>query len=97
MSGFLLRKWDSNNPRLEECDSGKNNSELSHAKQQLERKSSETKILGIHWNKARDMFEIRFPLEKCKVTKRDILIKLASISDPLGFISPVQLMRKSIY
>ena len=69
--GFVLHKWHSNNPRLEEGDFDKNNSELSYAKQQLESKSSETKILGIHWNKVGDTFEIRFPLEKCKATKED--------------------------
>ena len=41
--------------------------------------------------------KIRFPLEKCKATKRDILKKLASIYDPLGFVSPVHLMGKIIY
>ena len=55
--GFLLRKWHSSNPRLEECDSDRNNSELSYAKLQLGSKSSETKTLGIHWNKVRDTFE----------------------------------------
>ena len=73
--GFKLHKLHSNNPRLEklnECDSDKNNSELSYGKQQLRSKSCKTKTLRIHWNKARDKFEIRFPIEKCKTTKRDI-------------------------
>ena len=82
---------------MEECDSDRNKSELSYAKQHLGSKSSKTKILGIHWNKARETFEIRFHLVKCKATKRDILRKLASIYDPLGFVSPVHLMRKIIY
>ena len=62
--GFVLHKWHSNNPRLEEGDFDRNNSELSYAKQQLGSKSSETKVLGIHWNKVRDMLGIRFSLEK---------------------------------
>ena len=95
--GFVLHKWHSNNPRLEEGDFDRNNSELSYAKQQLGSKSSETKVLGIHWNKVRDTFEIRFSLEKCKATKRDISRKLASIYDPLGFVSPVHLMGKITY
>ena len=95
--GFVLHKWLSNNPRLEEGDFDRNNSELSYAKKQLGSKSSETKVLGVHWNKVRDTFEVRFPLEKCKATKRDILRKLASIYDPLGFVSPVHLMGKIIY
>ena len=90
--GFVLHKWHSNNPRLEEDDFDRNNSELSYAKQQLGSKSSETKVLGIQWNKVRDTLEIRFPLEKCKATKRDILRKLASVYDLLGFVSPVHLM-----
>ena len=95
--GFVLHKWHSNNPRLEGDDFDRNNSELSYAKQQLGSKSSEAKVLGIQWNKVRDTLEIRFPLEKCKATKRDILRKLASIYDPLGFVSPVHLMGKIIY
>ena len=94
---FVLHKWYSNNPRLEEGNFDRNNSELSYAKQQLGSNSSETKVLGIHWNKVRDTFEIRFPLEKCKATKCDILRKLASIYDSLGFVSPVHLMGKIIY
>ena len=96
-SGFLLHKWHSNNPRLEERDSDRNNSEFSYAKQQLGSKSSKAKILGIHRNKARGTYEIRFPLVKCKATKHGILRKLASIYDPLGFVSPVHLMGKIIY
>ena len=72
---FVLHKLHSNNPRLEklnECDSDKNNSELSYGKQQLRSKSCKTKTLRIHWNKARDKFEIRFPTEKFKTTKSDI-------------------------
>ena len=95
--GFVLHKWHSNNPRLEEDDFDRNNSELSYAKQQLGSKSSETKVLGIHWNKVRDTFEIRFPLEKYKATKRGILKNLASIYNPLVFVSPMHLMGKIIY
>ena len=84
--GFVLHKWHSNNPRLE-----------ANAKQQLGSKSSETKVLGIHWNKVRDTFELRFPLEKYKATKRGILKNLASIYNPLVFVSPMHLMGKIIY
>ena len=70
---------------------------MSYAKQQLGSKCSETKILGIHWNKAGDTFEIGLPLEKYKAAKRGIVRKLASIYNPLDFISPVHLMRKIIY
>ena len=64
--GFVLHKWLSKNPRLEEGDFDRNNSELSYAKKQLGSKSSETKVLGVHWNKVRDTFEVRFPLENVK-------------------------------
>ena len=45
----------------------------------------------------RDTFEIRFPLEKYKATKRGILKNLASIYNPLVFVSPMHLMGKIIY
>ena len=57
--GFVLHKWHSNNPRLEDGDFDRINSELSYAKQQLGSKSSKTKVLEIHWNKVRHTFEIR--------------------------------------
>ena len=52
--GFVLHKWHSNNPRLEEGDFDRNNLELSYAKQQLGSNSSETNVLGIHCNKVKD-------------------------------------------
>ena len=54
-------------------------------------------VLTNNKNNSLGRLKIRFPLEKCKATKRDILKKLASIYDPLGFVSPVHLMGKIIY
>ena len=55
----------------------KNNAKLLYAKQELGSKSSETDLLGIHWNEATDSFEVRFPPERYKLAKRYILRKLA--------------------
>ena len=67
------------------------------AKQQLGTKSTDTKILGIHWNENEDTLSIEMPKSKGKYTKRNILSHLGSIYDPLGFISPVHLLGKIVY
>ena len=54
-------------------------------------------VLTNNKNNSLGRLKTRFPLEKCKATKHDILKKLASIYDPLGFVSPVHLMGKIIY
>ena len=42
--GFVLHKWHSNNPRLEEGDFDRNNSELSYAKQRLKSKQAKQRF-----------------------------------------------------
>ena len=64
------------------------------AKQQLGTKSTDTKILGIHWDENEDTLSIEITKSKGKYTKRNILSHLTSIYDPLGFISPVHLLDK---
>ena len=70
--------------------------DTTFAKQQLGTKSTDTKILGIHWNENEDTLSVEIPKSKGKYTKRNILSHLASIYDPLGFISPVDLLGKIV-
>ena len=70
---------------------------ITFAKQQLGTKSTDTKILGIHWNENEDTLSIKVPKSKGKYTKRNILSHLGSIYDPLGFISIVHLLGKIVY
>ena len=50
-AGFVLHKWHSNFPELEENNPEQSSTEQTYAKQQLSVKSDETKMLGIKWNK----------------------------------------------
>ena len=60
-------------------------------------KSTDTKILGIHWSDNEDILSTEIPKSKGKYTKRNILSHLAPIYDPLEFISPVHLLGTILY
>ena len=66
-------------------------------KQQLGTKLTGPKNLGIHRNENEDALLTEILKSKGKYTKRNILSHLASIYDPLGFISPAHLLRKTVY
>ena len=53
--------------------------------------------MGLNWDKWRDIFRVEIPTESHRLTKRNILKTLASIYDPLGFISPVLLIGKILF
>ena len=53
--------------------------------------------MGLNWDKRRDIFRVEIPTESHRLTKRNILKTLASIYDPLGFISPVLLIGKILF
>ena len=69
----------------------------TYAKQQLEVKLNETKMLGLPWNRDEDTLAVEIPSAVKKLTKRTILQKLASIYDPLRIISPTKIIGKTIY
>ncbi len=58
---------------------------------------SETKMLGLKWNKVEDTLTINFPEDDHPMTRRGILGKLAKIYDPLGLVSPLTLEGKLVY
>ena len=95
---FELHKWNSNEPQLEDNDNRTSDSdEQSFAKQQLNVKPTESKMLGVKWDRHQDTLAVMIPTEQAKPTKRGILGKLASIYDPLGLIAPLTLTGKQIY
>ena len=51
----------------------------------------------MNWDKQRDIFRVEIPIESQHLTKKNILKILASIYDPLGFISPVLLIGKILF
>ena len=60
-------------------------------------KANKTKILGLNWDKQREIFKVEIPTESQRLTKRNVLKTLASIYDPLGLISPVLLIGKILF
>ena len=66
-------------------------------KQQLGVKSGETKALGIKSDNKKDKLNIEIPPPIQKNTKPNILQKIASIHDVLGFISPCTLVAKDVF
>ena len=70
---FQLHKWHSNREVLERDDKIERDLEESFAKQQLGTKESETKLLGVGWNKQDDTLSISFGSKDHEVTKRGVL------------------------
>ena len=54
-------------------------------------------LLGLGWSKKCDELIVSFPEWKSDPHKKGILLKLASIYEPLGFVSPVTLAGKCLY
>ena len=69
----------------------------SFAKYHVGVKTGETKLLSVPWNKKMDTIEVAFPAPIVKVTRREILKKIAKIYDPSGLDSPVILAGKMLY
>ena len=101
---FQLHKWHSNIPDLEEPDPGSEckSNETTYAKVSFGTKTSETKILGIPWDKSKDEISINFEKttknsSNTVITKRNILSDINGIFDVLGLVSPVVIVGKLIY
>ena len=73
------------------------NTSQSFAKYYVGVKTGETKLQDVPWNKKVDTIEVAFPAPIVKVTKREILKKIAKIYDPSGLDSPVTLAGKMLY
>ncbi|XP_067950597.1 uncharacterized protein [Watersipora subatra] len=54
------------------------------------------RALGMRWCVEQDQFQFRATLNSQSTTRREILSTIASVFDPLGFISPFVLLRKQI-
>ena len=60
-------------------------------------KPSESKLLGLKWDKFEDTIAVQFPSTSSAPTKREVLAKLAKVYDPLRLASPITLQGKQIY
>ena len=93
---FTLHKLHSNAAELE-INIANDVQQQTFAKEQLGVKNNETKLLGLKWNKSLDTLKVTFPEIIAEKTKRGILRHLASVFDPLGFVSLETLLSKFVY
>ena len=90
---FIMRKWKSNAPELQEEETSKTSEERQCEPQM-------GKVLGVPWSQATDLMGVSF--EKVSTLEhepiqRGILRTVAAIFDPLGVASPVVILAKIIY
>ena len=75
-----LRDWNSNSPELNRKIVG-----------QDRMKETITKVLGLQWDTTTDQLMVNtknFDKSMTATTKRQVLTKIASLFDPLGYLSP---------
>ncbi|XP_029172429.1 uncharacterized protein LOC114941586 [Nylanderia fulva] len=91
-AGFQLRKWASNNQSLL-ADIDPHDHGLAQAKT-LQTDDS-LKVLGLKWNPYVDAFQFEISLStEVPATKRAVLATIATIFDPLGWLTPVVITAK---
>lgn len=85
---FELPKWKSNATEISDSSHNEVTVKLGET----------TKILGLWWNTATDTFHYRVKIdhERERITKRNILSRIAEIYDPLGWIGPLVVRAKII-
>ena len=110
-AGFDLRKWVTNDSKLQNFLDSQENSEakilnetdITFSKEQFgPTKNSYKKVLGLEWDIQNDEIVFQFEPFICLVksltpTKRNVLKVCASFYDPLGFISPITARIKTIF
>ena len=94
---FTLHKWNSNEDEIQPNQGEVQSDDSTYAKQQLGAKANESKILGLPWNKAKEILKVVYPQIHADATKRSILASLAKIYNALGLVSPTTLSGKLIY
>lgn len=90
--GFDLKKWSSNTPELLERMQSDLVTQINFKEDTL----SSLKILGLTWLPSCDSFSYNYNMTDVLSTKRSVLRLLASIYDPVGFISPCTFIAKCI-
>lgn len=93
--GFKLRKWAANHVDLL--------SHLPETHRQMEIVDmSDTitiKTLGLYWLPNSDLFsfQVKFPVQESKITKRVILSEASKLFDPLGWLAPSIVQAKILF
>ncbi|XP_064469710.1 uncharacterized protein LOC135384438 [Ornithodoros turicata] len=98
-AGMNLRKWTSNSVNLQVMFDGGISCEATSSVSEI---LSPQKILGVSWDKARDLLQVSskslftFLLETGD-TKRFVLQASSRVFDPLGFMSPFTIRVKRLF
>lgn len=90
--GFVLAKWITNDPTVNQVINGRNDTAIEMDK------DNTNAVLGIIWNPANDEFQFRIknPPSNERPTKRSIVSDTMRIFDPDGYLSPVTIRPKMI-
>nr|CAH7747066.1 unnamed protein product [Callosobruchus chinensis] len=97
---FALDTTSWNIPQNRKLADPRSLQDFSHDTKPIElslNKEQEAKTLGLTWNSEIDCLSYKVTSSKCfseKVTKRTILLKVASIFDPLGLLAPCIILAK---
>ena len=94
-ASFTLHAWHSNVPLLEIGIDSKD-SDMTFAKLQQPGELKDS-LLGLGWDKKKDVLSVNFPTEEVRPTKRGVFSKLAKVFNPLGLVLPATLEGKVIY
>ena len=94
LGGFLLRKWNSNDPSvLQKIPPDMRDSKKVQVFSEVDDYS---KTLGIEWNVTNDQFHVSIgePSTGASTTKRNVTSDVAKVFDALGFLSPATIKMK---
>ncbi|XP_064458877.1 uncharacterized protein LOC135369146 [Ornithodoros turicata] len=98
-AGMNLRKWTSNSVNLQVMFDGGLSCEATSSVSEI---LSPQKILGVSWDKARDLLQVSLKslftfLLETGDTKRFVLQASSRVFDPLGFMSPFTIRVKRLF
>lgn len=93
-AGFVLRKYQSNDPRL--LQAMPSEAVASRTRDSIVKEEA-VSVLGVYWQANSDTFRIKVAkpqLEKRVLTRRIILSEISKTFDPMGFASPFSVRAK---
>ena len=92
-AGFPLRKYISNCSKILE---GVPEADLATGSKSLSDPSMSTSVLGVCWNPTLDHFEFKVQMlgPPPKLTKHVVLLRIAKIFNPMGWLSPIIITAK---
>lgn len=88
-AGMVLSKWHTNSDFL-----------VNEYNQYFESETGVTKLLGMYWNSAEDVFLFKgldMDNKEFIYTKRNVLSLIASLFDPIGLINPFVMYEKILF